>query len=120
MEGTGLGSNEGVSNGLGMADYSLEQLSKLVADRMRAERVRRNLTQEAMAEAAGISLRTYRRLEATGKGSIENLLSILKAMGRTAVVAMLFPTAQLPESVLHAKPRLRASSLRKGVPAMPK
>ena len=37
-----------------------------LAERAKAERLRQNLTQEALAHAAGISLSTLRRFEKTG------------------------------------------------------
>ena len=92
-----------------LAESTVEELGRLLADRMRAERIRRNFTQAAIAKSAGLALRTYRRLEATGQGSIGNLLAVLKAMDRTPVVAMFFPSAQLPESVTRGRLKKRPS-----------
>lgn len=60
---------------------------------MRAHRIRLARTQADVALNAGLSLRTYRRLEATGRGSIESLIAVLQITGRVTAVALLFPEA---------------------------
>jgi len=76
-----------------MADVGVDELCQLVGERMRAHRIRIARTQAEVASSAGLSLRTYRRLEATGRGSIESLIVVLQAMGRVTAVAILFPEA---------------------------
>src|SRR2546426_2168563 len=83
------------------ADATTEQLCEFFAGRLRAHRVRQNLTQADVAQAAGLGLRTYRRLEATGRGSIETLITVLKVTGRVTAVAILFPE---PASASTASP----------------
>lgn len=45
-----------------------------------------------MAKKTGIALRTYKRIELTGTGSIENLIIILRTFGRIRAVELLFPS----------------------------
>lgn len=54
----------------------------LLADRVRAERLRRQWKQETLAERSGVSLPTIRRYERTGRTSTENLLKLCHALGR--------------------------------------
>lgn len=74
-------------------DMTPLRLARMIAARMKGERLRLGLSQQALATRAGIPLTTYRRLERTGEGSIENLLAILIAVGRQAGAALLFPDA---------------------------
>ena len=57
---------------------SLETL----ADRIRKERLRLNITQQLMAERTGVSLRAYRNFEKTGIASTRTLANALFALGR--------------------------------------
>jgi len=44
-----------------------------------------------MAEKSGIALRTYKRIELTGTGSIKNLIVILRTLDRIRAIEILFP-----------------------------
>jgi transcriptional regulator with XRE-family HTH domain len=59
--------------------------------RVRGERVRNGYSQENFAEKAGVALRTYKRFELSGVGSIETLTRILMAMGHARGFFTLFP-----------------------------
>ncbi len=48
--------------------------------RLARERLRRNLTQESLAERAGVSRTTVRRLEAGHSTQLANLIRILRAL----------------------------------------
>lgn len=52
---------------------------KILGSRIRQERLRRNLTQQYMAQIIGITLPTYRKIE-SGDGSIE-FRHVAKALG---------------------------------------
>lgn len=69
---------------------------KFLASRIRTTRLQLSLTQAAMAEKAGIAIRTYKRIEQTGTGTIENLVLILQATGRIKGLEMLFPPPPPP------------------------
>lgn len=59
----------------------------------RIRRVRSHLreSQEDFAERAQVSLRTYKRFETHGKASLETFIKVLRAVGRTQYLFMLFP-----------------------------
>lgn len=82
---------------------SNKEICSLLASRIRAERVRQGYSQDAIAEKSGIALRTYKRIELTGTGSIQNLIIILRTFGRIRVVELLFPAsaAQLRPTVVE-------------------
>lgn len=89
-----------------VADVGVDELCQLVGDRMRAYRIRLARTQAEVASSASLSLRTYRRLEATGRGSIESLIAVLQVTGRVTAVAILFPEAA-PVPVKSTEDRIR-------------
>lgn len=71
-----------------------KDVSGLIRDRVRAERKKAGFTQAEFAELCGIPLRTFKRFELGGAGSIDMLVRIAQAFGRGAGFDMLFP-AQL-------------------------
>lgn len=73
------------------------QLCGYLADRLRAERKKKGLSQEKLAAQAGIPLRTYIRFERQGNGTLETFLRAFKALGHVRNLYLLFPQA-LPEN----------------------
>lgn len=53
---------------------------KEIADRVKTRRLEMNLTQEGLANRAGMKLPTYRKFERTGEISLKSLLSIAWVM----------------------------------------
>lgn len=49
------------------------------------------LSQEKLAFRAEVPLRTYKRFEAHGKANLETFVQVLRALGRTEYLFMLFP-----------------------------
>lgn len=98
-------------------DLTPPRLARMIAVRMKGERLRLGLSQQALASRSDIPLTTYRRLERTGEGSIENLLAVLIAVGRQAAAALLFPDA-LPV-LANSTIRQRAYARRTRVRARP-
>ena len=78
-----------------------DDVCRYLAHEVRRARVRDGESQKEFAERAGIPLRTYKRFELHGRGSLETFIRALRAMGRTHYLYMLFP-----------RPSLRASGLR--------
>ena len=71
----------------------LEVASELGA-RVRKERLRQNLTQQTLADRAGVSRVTVRRMESDGTATLPNFLAILAALRRTRdLEALLRPPA---------------------------
>ncbi len=72
------------------------EIAKYLAMRVRGERVRNGYSQPVFAEKAGIALRTYKRFELSGDGSIETLVRILMALDHARGFFTLFPQPKLP------------------------
>lgn len=84
-------------------------IGKYLAMRVRGERVRAGFSQAAFAEKAGVALRTYKRFELSGVGSIETLARILMAMGHARGFYTLFPQPK-PAAQLTVVERIQAMS----------
>lgn len=69
-----------------------DEVCSFLASRIRSERLRQGYSQAVMAEKSGIALRTYKRIESTGTGSIQNLIVILRSVDRITAIKLLFPT----------------------------
>jgi len=72
-------------------DRSIEDICGFLAGRIRSERLRTGHTQEQMALKAGISLRTYKRFEQSGRGSVEQLIRMLMVFDRLKVLELFLP-----------------------------
>lgn len=93
-----------------------DRIAKYLAMRVRGERVKNKFSQTAFAEKAGIALRTYKRFELSGVGSIETLVRILIAMEHARGFLTLFPMPQ-PIAQMTLTERIRAISERSSPPA---
>lgn len=62
--------------------YDVEEVARRLADRVRAERLRQELTQASLARRSGVSLPTVQRYERTGQSTVENMLKLCHALGR--------------------------------------
>ena len=62
--------------------YDSDEIARSLAGRVRAERLRQDLTQASLAKRSGVSLPTIQRYERTGQTSVENLLKLCHALGR--------------------------------------
>lgn len=81
------------------------QLAQSVAQRARRSRLDRNLTQQELADRAGMSLSSLRRFERTGEIAFLSLVRIAMALDATEGLMALFPErVQSLEDVLE-KPR---------------
>lgn len=90
------------------------ELEATLGEQIRAARLLRNLSQEALASDAGVSRTAVRNLEG-GKGStVETLVRVLKAMERTDWISMLQPAVAIsPLQMLKStSPRQRARASR--------
>lgn len=94
---------------------------KFLASRIRSERLRQGYSQVLMAEKSGIPLRTYKRIELMGTGTIQNLIVILRALGRVRAIEVLFPAPVPPRPTIMERANMIADvalkkrqSLRRG------
>ncbi len=70
----------------------------VIALRLKNERLRRGLSQSTVAVSSGVSLRTYKRFEASGTGNIQTLVSVLRTLDRLRMLEIALPAATLPAS----------------------
>jgi transcriptional regulator with XRE-family HTH domain len=66
-------------------------LARYIGTRAKQARRERQETQAAFAARAGIPLRTYKRLESQGQGSLETFLKVLIALERGHYLHVVFP-----------------------------
>lgn len=71
--------------------YPTDNPSALPGDRLKATRLRRGLTQEALAERAGLSLGVIKKLERGGTGRLETYHALARAL-HVRTSALLEPT----------------------------
>ena len=62
--------------------HTPEEIARDLAAKLKALRLDRGWKQSTLAEYAGVSLASLRRLEGSGKGSLKNLLKLTLALGR--------------------------------------
>jgi transcriptional regulator with XRE-family HTH domain len=77
-------------------DWPETEVCRMLAARIRKARQELGETQAEFAERAGVSLRTYKRFELTGKATLLNFIQVLRTLGRTQHLLMLFPSALPP------------------------
>ncbi|QKO20912.1 helix-turn-helix transcriptional regulator [Rhodoferax sp. BAB1] len=90
------------------------ELEVTLGEQIRAARLLRNLSQEALARDAGVSRTAVRNLEGGKGATVETLVRVLKAMERTDWISMLQPTVTIsPLQMLKSiSPRQRARASR--------
>ena len=83
-----------------LMDDALAAVKKELIERVKERRREHGLTQEALAKSSTVSFGSLKRFERTGEISLESLIKIAYALGRTADFKRLFwrKTAQLPSS----------------------
>lgn len=93
-----------------LALRTTDQISKLVAQRLRELRLQSNLTQGELAGRSGVPFSTYRHLESTGKGSVEILIKVLRALGALdRLDALVEEPVVGPYDTAHQRRRARAA-----------
>lgn len=70
---------------------SNEELCHYLATKVRQWRRTEGLSQVELALRAEVPLRTYKRFESHGKANLETFVQVLRALGRTQYLFMLFP-----------------------------
>ena len=84
-----------------------------MGDRLRRERLDRNLTQAELAERSGVSVKTIRKVEDGHNSSATTLIRLLRALGLIGRIDVLLPEPGLsPVQIakLRGKVRQRATS----------
>jgi transcriptional regulator with XRE-family HTH domain len=91
--------------------HSDEAVVAALGERLRAERLRRNLSQQQLAEQAGVGRMTVQRLEEGRSGSLTSLVRILRALGGLEGLERLLPPSgpsPLEQVGRQGRPRRRA------------
>ncbi len=94
-----------------------------LGERLRAARLRRNLTQRQLAERAGVGRMTVQRIEEGESGSLTSLVRILRALGELGELERLLPAAgptPLEEARAQRRPRRRARASGKPATGKPR
>lgn len=68
-----------------------KEIISSIAKKIRTKRIALNYTQEEFSKKSGVALSTYRTFEKSGKGSFENFISILSALGSVSELEILLP-----------------------------
>lgn len=74
------------------------QLGKRIGKKLKAVRLKRNITQLSLAEASSISLSSVKKIENGEIGAFDTLLRILRTLGMLESISTLFEEEQLSPS----------------------
>ena len=69
-----------------------------IGSHLKAVRLRQNITQQSLADAAGVSLSSLKKIEKGEIGSFDSLLRVLRTLGRLDVLQPLVDEEQLSPS----------------------
>lgn len=91
-----------------------------IGEKLKALRLKQNITQQALAKESGVSLSSVKKIEKGEIGSFDSLLRVLRTLGKLDVLLPLVEEEQLSPSEyyefvhkLHSLRRKRASGRRK-------
>lgn len=87
---------------------SAKAISAEMGARVRQHRLQRNLTQQQMADMAGTSLSSIRRLEASGQCTLELLVQVAQALQMAEQFSVLFATPA--PSIAETEQRAQAAT----------
>lgn len=82
-----------------MNDFSKmsdEAICAVMGIRLKTERLRLRIKQTDMAQQCGVSLRTYKRFESTGKVRTETFVAVLRHLNKLKLLGALLPEPSLP------------------------
>ncbi|MGN1211180.1 MAG: helix-turn-helix domain-containing protein [Candidatus Cryptobacteroides sp.] len=74
------------------------QLVKRIGNKLKAIRLKRNITQQSLAEASSISLSSLKKIENGEIGTFDTLLRVLRTLGLLENIAALFEEEQMSPS----------------------
>ena len=94
---------------------SPSQIVGRLGARVRAHRLAQGLRQEDLAQRSGVALATLKKLEQTGRGSIQHYVLLLRALGLVEGFSALLPEpAPSPLMLLEESRRGRAPARQRG------
>ncbi|ERL55214.1 helix-turn-helix domain-containing protein [Psychrobacter aquaticus] len=92
--------------------YTPSEISEILGERLKAQRLSLNLTQAALAEKAGIGVSTVARIESGQGSTLDNVIRIAIALGMINHFSQLFEVtpSNIEDIIAKQNPRLRASN----------
>ena len=69
-----------------------------IGSRLKGDRLKQNITQQSLAETAGVSLSSLKKIEKGEIGTFDSLLRVLRRLGRLDVLQPLVDEEQLSPS----------------------
>ncbi len=66
-----------------------------IGNRLKADRLKQNITQQSLAESADVSLSSLKKIERGEIGSFDSLLRVLRTLGRLEVLQPLVDEEQM-------------------------
>lgn len=100
-----------------MMDLSLskpEEIVRLLCDRLRKERLSRQMTQAEVAARAGVGVNTVSNLEAGKNVGFENVVRVAMVLGRLSELEDLFkPRVDTLDDILRYENSLKRQRIRK-------
>lgn len=92
--------------------YTPSEITDILGERLKTQRLALNLTQAAIAEKAGIGVSTVARIESGQGGTLDNVIRIAISLGMINHFAQLFEVApsSIEDIIAKQNPRLRASN----------
>lgn len=74
------------------------QICKRIGEKIKAVRLKRNVTQQSLAEASSISLSSVKKVENGEIGAFDTLLRLIRTLGMLESISSLFEEEQLSPS----------------------
>ena len=92
--------------------YTPSEISEILGERLKSQRLLLNLTQATLAEKSGIGVSTVARIESGQGGTLDNIIRLALALGMVNHFAELFDVAptSIEDVIAKQNPRLRASN----------
>jgi transcriptional regulator with XRE-family HTH domain len=83
--------------------YTHQDLQYQIADKIKAVRKQKKLTQKKMASKSDVPLSTYARIEQLGEGSLKDFAKILIALDRADELSKILETTELSPVEVYEK-----------------
>lgn len=89
------------------------QLGKRIGEKLKAIRLKRNITQQSLADASSISLSSLKKIENGEIGTFDSLLRVLRTLGMLESIASLFEEEKMSPSEYYEMVNKAKKSMRK-------
>ena len=91
---------------------SLDEIVQQLGQRLRDQRMSKLMTQVELASRAGVALGAVKKLESSGKVTVETLVAVARALGRVGdlnifLIEAQFSIAEMERNELAARKRAR-------------